>query len=144
MNYLKAMLLPVFVAILLTTATSMLEALAVQQYFSGGPGQALGELVWTTRIPVYTLWLELIVVSMWAGYRTANAGGVWVAAISSGALVYASFVLFWALGGFLSRGAAEAGEFLDGPYAGQAKLLLLTIAGGAVGTWLRARPEHVT
>ena len=121
----------------------MLEALAVQQYFSGGLGHALGELLWTTRVPSYVFALEMTAVALWAGFRTAKFCRASVAVIS-GALVYASIMIFWILTALLADGASEAGEFLDGPYTAQAKLLFLTLAGGAVGTWLRARREYVT
>lgn len=144
MTYLKALFLPVFVGILLTIATAMLGLLAVQQYFSGGPGQALGEFIWTSSIPAYTLWLELIAVALWAGYRMTIVAGVRVAAISSGALVFASIFLIWVLIAFIDRGASEASEFFRGPHAGLIQLMVLVIVGGAVGAWLRERKAIVT
>ena len=144
MNYLKALLLPVFVWILLFMAIAALEMLAVQQYFSGGPGQALGELVWTTQISVYTKWPMQIAIPLWAGYRTAKIAGVRVAAISSGALVFASFILFFVLVGFIDRGVSEAVEVFRGPHTGLIKSFVLAIVAGATGAWLKEHNEAVT
>jgi len=142
-RYLKVIALPILVAILSITAITMLTALAVQQYFSGGPGREIGELAWTSRIPSHVYAFVLTAIALWAGYRAAEFFGIGLAVVA-GLLVLIATNVFLVLGTLLADGAAEAGEFFHGPYTDQVRLVLFTIIGGAAGTWLRRYRDRVT
>ena len=143
LRYLKVIALPILVAILSTMVITMLTALAVQEYFSGGPGREIGELAWTSGIPSHVFAVVLTAMALWAGYRAAEFFGIALAVVA-GMLVLTATAVFFVLGTLLTDGVAEAGEFFHGPYTAQARLVLLAIAGGAVGTWLRRYRHRVT
>lgn len=140
-RYLKALALPCAVAMVSFVVLAELQLLALHQYFTGGPGQEVGELLWTTTLSKYTFNVVLVPVALWAGYRAARVGSRWVAGVSSGAILTGIVTTFFVL---LALVGGEAHELFHRPPVGVLWMLIVAVVAGVIGAHLTAGRETAT